>query len=98
MAEKVKIATAAWKGWPMPLRSSRARKATALTVAPIASAARMRETATRTGPRPAAARRRSAPREEETWKKARVPERKAAAQPALIAVADWAASVPPSAL
>jgi hypothetical protein len=50
----VKIATAAWSGWPMPLRSQRVKKATALTVSPIASAATMRETATRPEPNPAA--------------------------------------------
>jgi hypothetical protein len=48
-------------------------------------------------PRPARARRRSALREELTMKNASVPDRNAAAQLALIAVAERLSTVPPSA-
>jgi hypothetical protein len=79
----------------MPLRNHKVRKAAAPTATASSSEATMRAAATRAAPSPAAARRRSAPREELTWKKASDPERKAAAQPALIAVAERVASVPP---
>src|SRR5215218_7249792 len=97
MAAKAKMATAACSGWPIPLRSHGVANATALTVAASRSDAEIRATATRNAPRPALAKRRSAPRDELTWKKPSAPDKNAAAQPALIAVAERSASVPPSA-
>src|SRR5215211_1957678 len=88
MAAKAKMATAACSGWPIPLRSHGVANATALTVAASRSDAEIRATATRNAPRPALAKRRSAPRDELTWKKPSAPDKNAAAQPALIAVAE----------
>src|SRR6266540_3266690 len=97
IAPMAKMATAACSGWAIPLLNQSVANATALTVAASRSAAEMRAIATRNAPRPALARRRSAPRDELTWKKPSAPDRNAAAQPALIAVAERLASVPPSA-